>query len=50
MLGDESPPAFNKEQDTSIDTGKEDNSLSTNGEETWNSYFQKSLNCSYLGI
>ena len=28
---DESPPAFNKEQDTSIDTGKEDECLSTNG-------------------
>ena len=40
MLGDQSPPEFNKEQDTAIDTGKEDNSLSTNGEETWNSYFQ----------
>ncbi len=45
MLGDELPPAFNKEQDTAIDTGKEKNCLSTNGEETWNSYFQKSLNC-----
>ncbi len=45
MLGDESPPEFNKEPDTSIDTGKEDNSLSTNGEETWNSYFQKPWNC-----
>ncbi len=32
MLDDESPPVFNEEQDTA--TGKEDNSLSTNGEET----------------
>ncbi len=32
MLG-ELPPAFNKEQDTAIDTGKEDNSLSNKGEE-----------------
>ncbi len=46
MLGDESPPAFNKEQDTAIATGKEYNSLSTNnGEETWNSYFQMPWNC-----
>ncbi len=28
---DESPPAFNEEQETAIDTGKEDKSLSTNG-------------------
>ncbi len=39
MLGEESPPEFNKEQDKAIVTGKEDNSLSTNGEETWDSVF-----------
>ncbi len=38
MLDDESPPEFNREQDTAIDTGKEDNYLSTNGEETWSTY------------
>ncbi len=36
MLGAE----FNREPDTAIDTGKANNSLSTNGEEIWNSYFQ----------
>ena len=40
MLGEKSPPEFNREHDTAIDTGKEDNSPSTNGEETWNSHFQ----------
>ncbi len=34
MLGYQSPPEFNKEQVKAIDTGKEDNSLPTNGEET----------------
>ncbi len=46
MLGS-SPPEYNKEQDIAIDAGREDNSFSTNGEETWDSVFSM---CTTIGL
>ncbi len=51
MLGEESPQEFNKEQETAIETGMEDNSLSTNGEETWDSVFFNAIKwCTTIGL